>query len=244
MEQESFVLPESSNKHLKIASYIAGTVVSIAGLFFIYEIIANSGWTIEANWNIFKSPIGNICIFIGLFCAIIFWGKMGHWTRTPVEAYKNEWGNTIKVRENYDLIEQLLWKFFFPILGHFIIEPIIYGAIIYYPLMCVVAVVGSLLPYIISLMVLAICGMFFIYHSFAKFKGALITLITFAVLLTVGFGYGAYYIMEESGNNLVIELPREKSSSSTSASENGFDESEFENSDGNDEEVIDESEFE
>ncbi len=243
MEQNGFVLPESSKNNLKIASYIAGAIVSIAGGIFIYEIIVNSDWTIRANWNMFKSPIGNICMFIGLFCAIIFWGKMGRWTRIPVEAYKDKWGNTVKVRENYDIVEQLLWKFMFPIIGHFIIEPIIYGAIIYYPLMCVVAVVGSLLPYILSLLVLAVCGAFFMYHKFATFKGALIALIAFAAVITAVFGYGAYYLMEQSGTTPKIELPQNTTSTPASNTTNSkIDETEF-NFEGEDEEFIDESEF-
>ena len=131
-------IPEFSENNYVLAGYIVATLITSSGVFLIYEILANTDLTFSANWNMFKSPLGNLCWFIGLFWAIIFWGKFGHWSATPITKTYDRYGNLKKVEEDYDVSNQMFAKILMPILGHFVIEPIIYGAIIYYPIQCMV----------------------------------------------------------------------------------------------------------
>ena len=141
-------IPEFSSENYKIVSYVVAALITASGGFLVYEVLFNSDLTFSANWNMFKSPLGNFCWFIGFFWAIAWWGKFTHWSATPITKTYDKYGDLKKVEEDYDVSNQLFAKVLMPFLGHFVIEPIIYGAIIYYPIQCVIALVGSIFPYV------------------------------------------------------------------------------------------------
>ena len=60
-------IPEFSDKNYKIIGYVVGGLTTLCGVFFIYEIFADGDLTFKAQWNMFKSPLGNLCLFIGFF---------------------------------------------------------------------------------------------------------------------------------------------------------------------------------
>ena len=136
----------------------------------------------------FKSPLGNLCMIIGFICAILFWGKMGHWSSTPVVKYYDEHGNHVGTKEDMDVMEQGFAKILMPILGHFVLEPIIYGALIYYPIQCVIALVGAIFPYIMTLIVLAIIAGAWLFTREVKIRYRSALLVACGVLFTVAFG--------------------------------------------------------
>lgn len=189
-------LPIGSERTYNIVGYVIAAIISIAGGIFIYEILANSSLTFEAEWNIFKSPLGNICFLFGLLMAIIWWGKFTHWSATPVIETRDSWGGVIERKENYDITEQLFAKFLLPLLGHFVIEPLIYAAIIYYPLQCIIAVVGSIFPYILSLLVLGVIILFWMFTRLFHFRYQLVTLIIAGILFSGAFIWGSIAIDE------------------------------------------------
>lgn len=191
-------LPVNTDNTYNIVGYVVAAIISIAGGFFIYEIIANSSLTFEAQWNMFKSPLGNICIGIGFLMAIIWWGKFTHWSATPVVETRDSWGGVIERKENYDITEQLFAKVLLPFLGHFVIEPLIYGAIIYYPLQCIIAVVGSIFPYILSLLVLGVIILFWLFTRLFHFRYQILTLIIAGILFSGAFIWGSIAIDESS----------------------------------------------
>jgi len=187
-------LPEFSEKNYSIAGYIVAALITITGLFFIYEVVTTDALTFKAQWNMFKSPLGSLCYFIGLIWAIAWWGKFIHWTQIPVIVTKDSLGNVKKVERNYDIIETLLYTVLFPLLGHFVIEPIIYGAIIYYPIQCIIAVVGAIFPYVLSLIVLAIIAGSWLFSRTFQFKYHSYALVIAGILFTIAFGWGGYAI--------------------------------------------------
>ena len=187
-------LPEFSDHNYNIVGYFFATLITIAGCYFIYEVITTDALTFKANWNMFKSPLGNLCHGIGLICAIAFWGKFGHWTRIPYLVTKDEYGNVTKVERHYDFIETVFWTILFPFIGHFVIEPIIYGAIIYYPIQCIIAVVGAIFPYILSLIVLGIIVGSWMFTRTFQFRYHSAVLVFAGVLFTVAFAWGGYAI--------------------------------------------------
>ena len=68
-------LPDFSDKNYTIASYVIGGLITLTGLFLIYEVLIDGDVSFSAQWNIFKSPLGSICIFIGFIWAMLWWGK-------------------------------------------------------------------------------------------------------------------------------------------------------------------------
>lgn len=186
-------IPEFSEKNYKIAGYIVGAAVTLSGLFLIYEVLSTDQLNFSAEWNMFKSPLGTICYFIGLIWAIAWWGKFTHWSATPVIETRDSWGN-VKRKEDYDISNQMFGKFLLPLLGHFVIEPLIYGAIIYYPIQCVIAILGAIFPYVVALLVLAIIAFSWLFSSTFYFRYHSIVLVCMGLLFSMAFALGGYYI--------------------------------------------------
>lgn len=241
-KKQRFALPEFSDVNYRIAGYIFALLITVSGGFFIYEILADGDLTFSAEWNIFKSKLGNLCIIIGFLWAMAWWGKFTHWSRTPITKTYDGYGNLKRVEEDFDISNQLFAKFLMPLLGHFVIEPIIYGCVIYYPLQCVIALVGAIFPYVISVIIIAIMVLFWRFTSIFQFRNHSAVLIAAGLLLSGAFSYGAYsmYDGSETGGYTITTSEVDNSQSRSSEDENqvtnGSEDEFFEdNSDGDDE---------
>lgn len=207
-------IPEFSTQNYYIAGYIVAALITISGFFLIYEALTTDLLMFKANWNMFKSPLGFICFGIGLLCSIIFWGRFGHWSRKPVIEERDSHDNLVRRYENMDIVEQLFHKLLFPILGHFIIEPLVYGALIYYPIQCVIAIVGAIFPYILSLIILCIIACAWLFTHKFQFRYHSVVLIVGGAIFIVGFTLGGYAIMKADSNStiqMVADIPQNSS---------------------------------
>lgn len=227
-------MPEKSGS-ISIVSYVINGLLIISGVFFIYQIIVNSGWTFAPEWNMFKSGIlGSICVVIGFFLAMIKWGKGGHWSSTPVIEKRDSYtGRVIERKEDFDITEQVFAKIFLPLLGHFVIEPLMYGAFIYYPITCIIWLVGSIFPYILSFIIVVIIVALWLLCNSSDVNKNIIIYSVISFLLTVGFSYGGYYIYKGVTPVYNVTTPSYQTQQSDK-----FDGGEFDNDE------IDESEFE
>jgi hypothetical protein len=207
-------IPEFSEKNYSIVGYVFAALITVAGLFFIYEVITTDALVFKANWNMFKSPLGNLCWFIGFFWAIAWWGKFTHWSATPITKTYDSYGNLKKVEEDYDVSNQMFAKILMPFLGHFVIEPIIYGAIIYYPIQCIIAVVGAIFPYILSLIVLGIIAGTWMFTRIFQFRYHSVVLVAMGILFTIAFAWGGYAISKSEPGSTIQMLTSDTSSSS------------------------------
>jgi hypothetical protein len=129
-------------------------------------------------------------------------------------------GNLVDRKENYDVTEQLFAKFLMPILGHFVIEPIIYGSIIYYPIQCIVALVGSIFPHILSILIIGIIVACWVYAPKLQFKKRSWLLTIAGGVLTIAFGWGGYVISQSSPENEMQMLANTQTMSSYSQQDN------------------------
>ena len=200
-------IPEFSDSNYTIAGYVVAALITVAGLFLIYETLSTDALTFKANWNMFKSPLGSLCLVIGFIWAMLWWGKFTHWSATPVVETRDGYsGRVIDRKEDFDITNQLFAKVLMPILGHFVIEPIIYAAIIYYPIQCIIAVVGAIFPYILTLIVLAIIAGAWLFTREVKIRYRSALLIACGVLFTVAFGVGGYAIMNSEPGSTIQML--------------------------------------
>ena len=145
---------------------------------------ADFGFDIE--WYIFESVWFAPLFIIGLLLAIVNWGKFGHWGGQPYDVYKDSYGNKYTKR-NDDIIENLFAHILLPILGHFVFEPIIYASLIFYPLMCVFALLDIVLPYVITLFLMGLSTFFFMSQRYMM-KISHRSFILILVTLLVGGG--------------------------------------------------------
>ena len=194
-------IPELSEKNYGIAGYVVGAVVTLSGLFLIYEVLSTDKLNFSAEWNMFSSPLGTICFFIGLIWAIAWWGKYVHWSGTPVIETRDRSGNLIKREEDMDITEQGFAKIIMPLLGHFVIEPLFYGAIIYYPIQCVIAILGAIFPYIVVLFVLIVIAFSWTFSRIFHFRYHSVVLICMGLLFTAAFAIGGYAISDSKSGD-------------------------------------------
>ena len=184
-------VPAFSDKNMLLACKVCGGVLAACSLFYIFEMFTYDDFGIKANWNIFSSWLFGPLFVVGFITAIVKWGAMGHWGGQPYDVYEDEHGNKKAVR-NDDVVENMYWHFLMPILGHFVIEPIIYACIIYYPLMCVVALLGVVLPFIITLVLVALCVALFVFNKhILNFPYRSIILVGVTLLLSVALTWSA-----------------------------------------------------
>ena len=148
-------IPEFSDSNFVKASYICGGVLSAIVVFFIIEMFSADNFGLDIEWNIFESAWFGVLFPIGFILAIVNWGKFGHWSMQSYYVYKDDWGRKY-TKKNNDIIDTMFNSIIWPLVGHFLIEPTIYACIIYYPLMCIFALVDVLLPYVISLALIAL----------------------------------------------------------------------------------------
>lgn len=193
-------IPDFSDKGYTIAGIVLTAIMAITGGFLIYEVLTADNLTFQAQWNIFKSPFGSLCFIIGLIIAILRWGKFGHYSSTPVlEVREADTERLIRREKNYDVAEVMLAQIFIPIIGHLVIEPIIYGCIIYYPIQCVIAVIGKFFPFILSAIVLVLIVGAWILTRRSKMRIRSVLLVLYGVLFSVAFCWGGYAIYKDSG---------------------------------------------
>lgn len=185
-------LPSFSDANYRIAGYVATAFITISGVFLSYEIIADSGWEIRAQWNMFKSWLIWPLYIVGLLFALTNLGKTHYSQDTIIETEYSD-GHRTREKSN-DITDFMLGHIFIPILGHFVLEPLFIAALIYYPFMCIVALLGQLVPYILTILILAICFGAFKFTALVGKEVGSVILIAAALLLTVGFGYGGYAI--------------------------------------------------
>ncbi len=188
-------IPAFNDKGFALAGYVSAGVLAAVVVFFNYEMYTTHDFGIKTQWNMFKSPFLPVLWVYGLVMAIINWGKFTHWSATPVIETRDSSGNLISREKNYDIIETLFGGLIMPILGHFVIEPMIYAAIVYYPMACVFALVASVLPYLITLMtVLLVVGMALSSRLLKGLRYRSIFLIIVAVMSIGGLGWWGYYL--------------------------------------------------
>lgn len=202
-------IPEFSADNYRIASYICGGLSATCVGWFLFEMFKSDSFGITVNWNIFKSSWFVFFYIIGLILAIVFWGRWTHWSYKEVTVTKDRFGNVIDVNDTSDFMGTIWSQFVFPLLGHFVIEPIIYACLIYYPLMCVLALLGLILPYAITLILIGVLAMIFMSAKYTNIKYRSTILIMTTLLLTLGLGYSAYSMNQTRTEKDIFEGPYE-----------------------------------
>ena len=196
-------IPEFSDSNFVKASYICGGLLSAVVLFFIYEMFTVADFGISIEWNIFESAWFNILFPIGIVLAIVNWGKMGHWSVQAYDVYKDEYGRKYK-KKNEDMIETMFNSIIWPLVGHFLIEPALYACIIYYPLMCVFALLDFILPYAISLLLMALsAGVLMSSRYFIQMRYRSLAIVCITVFVGGGLLWASIN-MEQSKNPQTI----------------------------------------
>ncbi|MBE6259700.1 MAG: hypothetical protein E7107_02580 [Prevotella sp.] len=212
-------LPEFSQQNYKIAGYVVSTVVTCSGVYFLYQILFNSDISFSANWNMFDSILMWPLYIIGLLVMFMNWNLFSFSYDTYDKITYND-GHTI-VKRNWDFIEWILGHVIAPIFGRFFLVPIIVAALIYYPLMCIVHLVGAIFPYILALIVVGIIFVSWKFTSWFQFRYHSWLLVLVGIVLTISFSWSGYVLGNPNNGGCNFPHP----SSDTIKVEGGDDES-------------------
>lgn len=205
-------LSGSDFDNFKIIGYIIGALVTISGGFFIWEIIANSGFSFSANWSMFDSILLAPLYIVGLIVMFANWNSLNY-----VIIYR------------LDISNVLFYNIVFPFLIRFVGIPLVVAAMIYYPLQCIIAIVGHFFPYIISIIVAGVIVVMWIWNN-RPGKNSIVFTIA-GILLTAGFAVGAYFIHPKSAPSY---SPRIENTSTSGTKVEDFDDSDFDESEFDD----------
>lgn len=205
-------IPEFSDTNFIKASYICGGVLSAIVIFFIIEMFSADDFGINIEWNIFESAWFGILFPIGFVLAIVNWGKFGHWSMQAYDVYKDEYGRKY-TKKNQDMIETMFNSIIWPFVGHFMIEPALYACIIYYPLMCVFAILDALLPYVISLALIALsAGVLFSSRYFMQMRYRSLAVVCITVLVGGGLLWASIEMNQSRNPQIEMSQPQNQSS--------------------------------
>lgn len=120
-------IPEFSDKNFTLAGRVCGLLVAAGAGFFIYEMFTAEDFGISVQWNIFRSKWFSPLCIVGLLLAFLNWGKFGHWSFKTVNVYEDRYGNR-REEESKDMGDTMMGGCLMPLIGHFIIEPVIYNS--------------------------------------------------------------------------------------------------------------------
>ena len=196
-------IPEFSQRNYSIAGYIIAIAITCAAIYFIYQLLFNSDISFSANWNMFDSIFMWPLYIIGLVVMFANWNLFSF----SYDTYdKITYGDgRVEVRRNWDIIEWLTGHVLIPILARFFLVPIIVAAIIYYPLMCIVHLVGAIFPYILTLIVIGITIVSWRFTSLFNFRYHSTILVFAGLFFTAAFSWAGYYISHiENVTNITI----------------------------------------
>ncbi|MBP1541106.1 MAG: hypothetical protein ILA25_02925 [Prevotella sp.] len=183
-------------------SYFISGLLTVSGGIFIYEVIANSDWTFAPQWNIFRSPLLVPLYIIGIIVMFAYWSKFSFSQDTYIKTTYRD--GSSKTEKSYDISDVLFGHLILPLIGRFVIVPLMVSAVIYYPLMCVVWLVGGIFPYVLALIVLAI--IVFSWTAYRHLTTGNQALVSGAVgiVFTLGFAFGSY-VIEQGVPSTVVQ---------------------------------------
>ena len=197
-------IPEFSDSNFVKASYICGGMLSAIVVFFIIEMFSADNFGLDIEWNIFESAWFGVLFPIGFILAIVNWGKFGHWSMQSYYVYKDDWGRKY-TKKNNDIIDTMFNSIIWPLVGHFLIEPTIYACIIYYPLMCIFALLDALLPYVISLALIALsAGVLLSSRYFIQMRYRSLAVVCITVLVGGGLLWASIEMNQSRNPQITI----------------------------------------
>ncbi|MFR9651057.1 MAG: hypothetical protein SNG35_03415 [Rikenellaceae bacterium] len=161
-------------------------IVALAALVVLL-LFARAKVDFNIQWNMFESWMLGLLYPIGFIMTLSI--PVGSFT--PVIVEEDEWGNK-KTRPNNDITEVMFASIFLPVIIRFAVYPLVGAALIYYPIMCVVALVEALVPYLFIALIAAFIPLYLFIDSYLKDRKstnaarvAPIATLACAVLLTL-----------------------------------------------------------
>ena len=114
--------------------------------------MAHIDMSTNIEWNCFKSPqlYGFLCV-VGFFLQFFNWTHLSFIT---IIKWKDQYGNEHQERDR-DMMTEIEGGFLWPLIGHFVIAPMLYGAMLYYIIMGGFALLQGIMPWVLGVLLIA-----------------------------------------------------------------------------------------
>lgn len=151
-EGENYKTDSSQTKIANVVHYAISAALFVVAVLAAWN-IAHFDFSFDIEWNCFKSPTlyGTLC-FVGFFLQFFNWKHL---------SYKTYWkwkdpdtGKEYLERDR-DMLTEVEGGFLMPLLGHVILAPMIYGALLYYLLMGGFALLQGFMPWALGILIFA-----------------------------------------------------------------------------------------
>lgn len=184
---------KTESSQTKIANTLRCVISALLLAFTGYGAwtLANSTFDFNIEWNCFNSPnLYGTLSFIGFFLQFFDWQ---HFSFDWEYRWKDRNGNRRR-EKSMDVLDVVEGRILFPLLMHFLVVPMIYGALLYYVIMGGFAILQGLMPWLLALLIIASN-----YPSFRSMDKLLHRKYRFALIPITGFLLFLVYSIVISG---------------------------------------------
>lgn len=188
---------EAKTKSFKTITIVVFSILGLLAIYAGYTLItSNVDWGFKINWNFLESPLAGPCMVIGFFLQFT---KPFRFHSSMKEMIK---GSDGKWRQNYDIMSVMFYSFLMPILSHLILAPLIIGGMIWYAVAGVIALIGKLAPYLLTLLLIGFNVLGFIFVKKRDELPKRYYILIAASLLCLSVNLGTVYLFS---NGLAFE---------------------------------------
>ncbi len=151
-EGENYKTDSSQTKIANVVHYAISAALFVVAVLAAWN-IAHFDSSFDIEWNCFKSPTlyGTLC-FAGFFLQFFNWKHLSYKTYWK---WKDPSTGKEYLERDRDMLTEVEGGFLMPLLGHVILAPMIYGALLYYLLMGGFALLQGFMPWALGILIFA-----------------------------------------------------------------------------------------
>lgn len=181
------------DEHKKVLILVFTLLVTGAAFFLTYELFTYPDLSYKVQWNMFESPVLNFMLPIAIIVSVVR-GIMGKLDLSGPEHEYVEvtWSDGSKeTYENNSMIDYIFRTILWPLLSYLVIVPLFYCALVYYPIVGLLALIGMALPYVLSALAFLFALLTGIFTLIVKRRGRGLMYWFFTLLTAAGILCGA-----------------------------------------------------
>ena len=141
-------------------------ITAVCAIMGSVSMIIAGDTSMSIEWNMFKSVLFYPLFFIGIIAS--FWQKFSSYDTYNVK--KDSSGNEISREKSGDITDFLMGHVIMPLVTRLILFPLMVAAIIYYPLMGLLSLLGVILPYLLAILLVVSVFFYYKYANILVFK--------------------------------------------------------------------------
>lgn len=184
-EGEEYRRHSDASERFAVCCKVVTGLVAVVGIYLGYELLTDDSysWGVDIEWAVWKSPkLWGALSVLGFFLQFFDWQ---HFSYKTINIYKDEYGNEIKRERDRDVLTEVEGSFLYPLLMHLLVIPAGYGALLYYLIMGIFALLGVLVPYFVTAIFIVLAWPFYKVSQHFIARRFRYLLLVVAVMITI-----------------------------------------------------------